>query len=260
MERNATSPLVNPVEDLMLFLQSETAACGGELAKARDYNRRAIDTVLRAGGKEGPSEYQAHGAVREALFGNSELAIEEAHAALARARGKHVDAFSAIALGLAGETKEAERLADELSRHFPEDTIVRFDYLPMIHAAIALREGNPARAIEHLEACAPYELGHTNPTFTFALYPVYLRGLAYLAAGRGDAAAKEFQKIVDQRGVVGNEPIGALARLGLGRSYVLSGDVARAKGAYQQFFLLWKNADPDLRLLGQAKAELAKVE
>ena len=259
MERNASSPLVKPLQDLMLFLESETAAYGGQFIKSRDENRRAIDTALRAGGKEGPSEYQAHGAVREALVGNSEIAIGEAHAALARAKGKHVDSFSAIALGLAGETKEAEGLADELSRRFPEDTIVRFDYLPMIHAAIALREGKPARAIELLEACAPYESGQPNSTFTFALYPVYLRGLAYVAAGRGDAAAKEFQKIIDQRGVVGNEPIGALARLGLGRSFALSGDFVRAKAAYEQFLLLWKNADPGIGLLVQARDEYSKL-
>ena len=140
-------------------------------------------------------------------------------------------------------------------------------FLPVISANTqARREGyfclewrNPARAIELLEACAPYESGHTNSTFRFALYPVYLRGIAYLAAGRGDPAAKEFQKIIDQCGVVGNEPIGALARLGLGRSYALEGDAAKARGAYQEFFRLGNGADPDLGLLKQAREEFGAL-
>jgi ATP/maltotriose-dependent transcriptional regulator MalT len=197
--------------------------------------------------------------VREALAGNLEIAKQEAQGALARVHGKHVEAFAGIALGLAGEAEQAARLADDLGQRFPKDTVVRFDYLPMIHAAIALRNGDATRAIEALESSTPYELGHTNATFTFALYPVYLRGEALLAAKRGDAAAKEFQKIIDQRGVVGNEPISALAHLGLGRAYALSGDSAKARTEYQEYFRLWKNADADVPLLKQAKAEFTRL-
>ena len=130
----------------------------------------------------------------------------------------------------------------------------------MIQAAIALHSGDSKRAIDALAASAPYELGETNPSFTFALYPVYLRGEAYLAAKQGAAAANEFQKILDHAGVVANEPLGALAHLGLGRAYTLAGDNAKAKAAYQDFLTLWKDADPDIPILIAAKAEYATLQ
>jgi tetratricopeptide (TPR) repeat protein len=130
----------------------------------------------------------------------------------------------------------------------------------MLRAAIALRSSEPSKAVEALAPAAPYELGHTNSAFTFALYPVYLRGEAYLAAKQGAAAEAEFQKILDHPGVVGNEPIGALAHLGLGRAYALAGESAKAKTAYQDFLAFWKNADPDIPILKQAKAEYAKLK
>ncbi len=120
--------------------------------------------------------------------------------------------------------------------------------------------GDAERAIEALAASAPYELGETNTSFTFALYPVYLRGEAYLAAKQGAAAAAEFQKILDHAGVVGNEPIGALAHLGLARAYALSGDMPKAKAAYQDFFTLWNRCRPGLPILKEAKAEFAKLQ
>jgi hypothetical protein len=129
----------------------------------------------------------------------------------------------------------------------------------MARSALALNSGNAQAALDALTAAAPYELGHTNEDFTFAVYPVYFRGQAYLAARSGVAAAGEFQKILDHSGVVGNEPIGALAHLGLGRAYALSGDSAKAKTAYQDFFALWKTADPDVPILKEAKAEYAKL-
>ena len=243
----------------MFFLESETAAFGGEFIRSRELTRRAVDAALRAGEKEGPAEYQAHAAVREALTGNAEVAQQEALSALARVKGKHVEGFAGLAFALAGLTAEAERCAVDLGTSSPADTIVHYDYVPMIHAAIALQRGDSAQAIEELKVCAPYELGHTNAAFTFALYPVYLRAAALLAAKQGNAAIREFQKIIDQRGVVGNEPIGALARLGLGRGYALLGDSANARSSYQEFFRLWKNADPDLPTLKQAKLEFAKL-
>jgi hypothetical protein len=130
----------------------------------------------------------------------------------------------------------------------------------MIRAATALRSGNAARAVEALAEAQPYELGHTNTSLTFALYPVYLRGTAYLAEKQGAPAAREFQKILDHAGIVGNEPIGALARLGLARAYVLSGDRTKSKTAYQDFFALWKSADSDVPILKKAKAEYAKLQ
>jgi eukaryotic-like serine/threonine-protein kinase len=261
IEREAAAEMGKPsLENQMLFLESETAAYGGEFAKARELTERAADSAQRADLKETAAEYGAHAAIREALAGDMAGAKQGAQAALAMANGKNVEAFSAVALGLAGDSVRAGQLAAELSNRFPEDTIVQFDYLPMIRAVIALRSGESGKAVEALAPAAPYELGHTNSAITFALYPVYLRGEAYLGAKQGTAAAAEFQKILDHPGVVGNEPIGALAHLGLGRSYAVTGDSAKAKSAYQDFLALWKNADRDIPIFTQAKAEYAKLK
>ena len=241
------------VDDQILFLESETAAYNGEFAKSRELARRASDSALRGSEKEVAAEYRAHSAVREALAGDLPTAKQDAQAALALSTGRQADGYSAIALGLAGDSAQAERLAADLGKRFSEDTVVKFNFLPMIRAAIALHSGNDKQAIVALSASAPYELGQTNSAFTFSLYPVYLRGEAYLAAKQGAAAAGEFQKILDHAGVVGNEPIGALAHLGLGRAYVEAGDSAKAKSAYEEFFALWKNADADVPVLVQAK-------
>ena len=130
----------------------------------------------------------------------------------------------------------------------------------MMHAAVALHSGDGTKAIDALVPSAPYELGQCNSSFTFSLFPVYLRGQAYLSANQGAAAASEFQKIVDHAGAVGNEAIGGLARLGLARAYASSGDNAKAKAAYQDFFAIWKSAEPGTPILKQAKAELAKLQ
>ncbi len=261
MEREAAAEMGKPsLENQMLFLESETAAYGGEFAKARELTERAADSAQRADLRETAAEYLAHAAIREALAGDAAMAKQPAQAALAMANGKNVEAFSAIALGVAGDSAQAGQLAAELAKRFPEDTIVQFDYLPMIRAAIALRSSEPSKAVEALAPAAPYELGYTNGALTFALYPIYLRGAGYLEAKQGTAAAAEFQKILDYPGVVGNEPIGALAHLGLGRAYALAGDSAKAKSAYQDFLALWKNADPDLPILQQAKTEYAKLK
>jgi eukaryotic-like serine/threonine-protein kinase len=260
MESEAASATGAPgIEDQMYFLESETAATGGEFAKSRELTRRAIDSAQRANEKETSAELQAHAAVREALAGNDAMATQDAQAALSVADGREVVGFAAIALGLAGDSVKAQQLAGDVAKRFPKDTIVQSDYLPMIRAALALRNGNGAKAVEALVPSIPYELGECNPTFTFSLYPVYLRGEANLSAKQGGAAASEFQKIIDQAGVVGNEPIGPLARLGLARAYALSGDNSKAKGAYRDFFMIWKNADADATLLTQAKAEFAKL-
>ena len=248
------------VDDQIIFLESETAAYNGEVAKSRELTRGAADSAQRASQKEAAAEYQSHAAVREALTGDMSSAKQDSQTALALAAGRHVEGFSAIALGLAGDSAQAERVAADLGKRFSEDTIVKFDYLPMIQAAIALHSGDGKRAIDALAASAPYELGETNPTFTFALYPVYLRGEAYLATKQGAAAATEFQKISDHAGVVGNEPLAALAHLGLGRAYTLAGDNAKAKAAYQDFLTLWKGADPDIPILIAAKSEYAQLQ
>jgi ATP/maltotriose-dependent transcriptional regulator MalT len=243
----------------MLGDESDTAAYAGQFAKARELTRRASDSAQRADEKETAAGYGAEAAVREALVGNMSQAKQRAQAALALSNGRDVEAISAIALGLAGDTPQATRLASDLAKRFPDHTVVQFDYLPMIHAGASLGSDGAKgseKAIQALAASAPYELGSTP----LSLYPVYLRGEAYVAAHQGSAAAAEFQKILDHPGVVVNEPIGALAHLGLARAYVLSGDTAKAKAAYQDFFALWKDADPDIPILKEAKAEYAKLQ
>jgi eukaryotic-like serine/threonine-protein kinase len=248
------------IDDQILFLQSETAAYAGQFAKAQELAHRAADSAERVDEKEAAAEYLSHDAIRQALVGNVAVAQQQAQAALATSKSKIAQSFSAIAFGLAGNSAEVERIAADLNKRFPQDTDVQFDFLPMIHAGIALRGGDAAQAISALAVSAPYELAEGNTSFTFALYPVYLRGAAYLAAKQGAAAATEFQKILDHSGVVGNEPIGSLAHLGLARAYSLSGDTAKARASYQDFLALWKDADSDIPILVSAKAECAKLQ
>jgi len=261
MERQVGDATGKPgVEDQILFLESETAAYNGELSKSRELTRRAADAAERTNEKETAAEYLGHSAVREALVGNMDAAKQDAKAAMMRSNSRQGNAFSAIALALAGDSAQAARLSDDLRKKFPADTIVQSDYLPMIRAAAALRSGDASRAVEALATSEPYELGQTNTSFTFALYPVYLRGEAYLTAKQGAAAQGEFQKILDHYGAVGNQPIGALAHLGLARSYTLQANIPKARATYSNFLSLWKNADPDIPLLKEAKAEFAKLK
>ena len=261
MEKEAArSKGIPGIEDQMLFLESESAASYGKFAQSRELTRAAVDSALRAKETEMPAEYLAHSAIREALAGNAPFAKQQAQAALKLSKGKRVESFAAIALALAGDSPQSTQLADDLAKRFPEDTIVQTEYLPMIHAALALRSGDAAKAVAALEPAAPYELGQLNDVFTFGLYPIYLRGEAYLAARQGVSAAAEFQKILDHAGAVGNEPIGPLAHLGLGRAFALSGDSAKAKDAYKNFFASWTNSDADVPVLSQAKTEYAKLK
>jgi tetratricopeptide (TPR) repeat protein len=265
MEREAAALVGKPgFEDLMLYNESDTAAYAGQFAKARELTRRAVGSAKRADQKETAAGYVAEAAVRETLVGNAGFARQQAEAALALSNGRDVEAVAAIALGLAGNSAHATQLANDLARRFPEDTLVQFNYLPTILAAAvlggdgAVKDGD--KAIAGLAAAAPYELGTPAQTITFALYPVYLRGEAYLAAKQGTAAAREFQKILDHPGVVLNEPISALAHVGLGRAYAISSDRSKSRTAYQDFFALWKDADPDIPILKQAKSEYAKLQ
>jgi hypothetical protein len=261
MEREAAGLMgKRGFEDVILYIESDTAAYGGQFSKARELTRRASESAQRADEKETAAGYEAEAAVREALVGNMRLAKQQVQAALALSTGKDVEAISAIALGLAGDSAQARRLSADLAKRFPQDTIVQFNYLPTIHGAAALQGGSASKAIETLVPVAPYELGSPVGSFNYALYPVYLRGEAYLAAHQGSAAAIEFQKVLDHPGVVGNEPIGVLAHLGLGRAYALSGEDVKSRTAYQNFFALWKDADPDIPILKEAKSEYAKLQ
>jgi len=245
-------------EGLILYFESDTAASGGQFSRARELTHRAADSALRGGQKETMAAFKAEAGVREALVGNLALARHGANEALALSKGRDVTAMSAIALALAGDP-DAIRLSSDLEKRFPEDTVVRYNSVPSIRAATALRHSEPGKAIEALAASVPYELGQTGQEVAFVLYPVYLRGEAYVAAKQGSAAAAEFQKILDHPGLVQNEPIGALAHLGLGRAYLLAGETSKAQAAYQDFFDLWKEADPDVPILNEAKMEYAKL-
>jgi eukaryotic-like serine/threonine-protein kinase len=247
-------------EDQSLDAQARTMAYGGELIKARELSRRAVDSAQRADSKDRAAGYQALSALLEAVVGNTSLAKRQAQAALALSSDRDVQAIAAVALGLAGEVLPATRLADELANRYPEDTAVRSTNVPMTRAAISLSTGQGAKAVEELAPAAPYELGISQSFVGFTLYPVYLKGQAYLVAKQGAPAAAEFQKILDHQGIVPNSPLQALARLGLARAYALSGDSAKAKTAYQDFLALWKDADPDIPILKQAKAEYSKLQ
>jgi predicted Zn-dependent protease len=166
---------------------------------------------------------------------------------------------AAFALALTGDSGHAQALVNDLEKRFPEDTSVRFSYLPALGALLALKRGEPSKAIELLQIAVPYELGAPRSAFG-ALYPIYVRGEAYLAAHQGSEAATEFQKILDHRGIVVSDPIGALAHLQLGRAFALAGDKTKAKTAYQDFLTLWKDADPDIPIFKRAKAEYAKLQ
>ena len=264
MEREAAGLAGKPGwEDILLCYESDTAAYFGQFIKARELTRRAAESAERADEKEEAVSYEAEAALREALVGNQGLARKQARRAVALSKGRDVEAISAIALGRAGYSGEAMRLADELDKRFPKDTIVRSEYLPMIRAASFLGGGNAAKeagkAVQALATAVPYEKGDPSWTLNFMLYPAYLRGEAYLAAQQGAAAAAEFQKILDHPGVVLNEPIGALAHLGMGRAYALSGGTVNARTKYQDFFVLWKDADPDISILKQARTEFARL-
>ena len=254
------------VENVLLANEADTAAYSGRLGKARELSQQAVASAERAQERETAARYEADAALREALFGNAAEARDRAGVALGLSAGRDVQYGAALALALGGATareqvQEIEKLADDLVRRFPEDTVVRFNHLPTIRAQLALNRDDASKAIAALRAAAPYELGSpTVGVFSAALYPVYVRGEAYRAAHQGREAAAEFQKILDHRGVVFNEPIGALAHLGLARAYALSGETAKARTKYQDFFALWKDANPDIPILKQAKAEYAKLQ
>ncbi len=248
------------VEDTMLAMEADTAAYSGELEKSRGFSRRAVAAAMRTEERERAAACEVKTALREALFGNRTEARQRANSALKLSTGRDVQYGAALAFALAGDTTRAQALADDLARRFPSDTIVQYNYLPTLHAQLALSNNEAPKAIELLQAAAPYELGAPGTVFVPALYPVHVRGEAYLAAGQGAEAAREFQKIIGHRELVINDPIGALAHFQLGRAYGLAGDKTKAKSAYQDFLALWKNADPDIPILKEAKAEYAKLQ
>jgi tetratricopeptide (TPR) repeat protein len=248
-------------EDALLANEADTAAYRGRLRVAREFSRRAAESAERSGAKEAAATYSGLSGLRDALFGNADEAQQSAKLAVKRSSARDVQFCSALALAYAGDDRSAQMLTDDLGKKFPEDRLAQLNYLLTLQAKLAVSRGNATEAIETLRAATPYELGETTAsTYGWnALYPVFVRGEAYLAAHQGSEAAAEFQKILDHRGMVLNQPIGALAHLQLGRAYALQGDTAKARAAYQDFLTLWKEADPDIPVLMQARAEYAKL-
>jgi tetratricopeptide (TPR) repeat protein len=242
-------------EDMLLAVQADTEGWYGKLKNAHEVTVRAMDSAQHNDAKESAALDQAAAALREVEAGNREQARAEAHAALKLAPNRDVRAIAALALARAGDTAGAEKLAAELDKTYPLDTLVQRYCLPAIRAGVALERKDPNRAIELLKAASTVELSGY-----FGLEPAYLRGEAYLMLGDGNRAAAEFQKFIDHRGVALNFPWGALARLGLARAYALQGDTAKTRAAYQDFLTLWKDADPDIPILKEAKAEYAKLK
>jgi tetratricopeptide (TPR) repeat protein len=258
MEQEAAAVMGKPgVEDVLLSWQADIAAYTGLQGKSRELSRRAVASAEQAEEKETAAGYEAGAALREALFGDPAEARQRAAAALALSQGRDVQFTAALALEYIGDTTEAQRLANDLSKRYPKDTIAQFKELPTLNAQLAFRRSQPSRAIEVLQPAAPYDLGFlaTNASW----YTIYLRGGSCLATHDAGGAADEFQKIIEHPSASLNS-IGALARLGLARAYALQGDTVKAKAAYQDFLTLWKNADRDIPILKQAKAEYAKLQ
>jgi eukaryotic-like serine/threonine-protein kinase len=229
----------------------------GRLREARSATDRAVAFDEHTAQPERAGLWEAGAAVREALFGNAAEARRRALDALRLSRNREVEYGAAFALARSGQTAQAGVLANDIEKRFPEDTSARFSYLPTLGAALALQRGDAAKAIGQLESATPYETG--SPRLLLgAMYPVYVRGEAFLAEGRGVEAAEEFKKMLDHRGVVVSDPVGVLAYLQLGRAYSRAGNTARARSSYEEFLKLWKDADPDIPILKQAKAEYAK--
>jgi DNA-binding winged helix-turn-helix (wHTH) protein/tetratricopeptide (TPR) repeat protein len=267
MEQEVAQAREKPrMEDWMSNAEGFVLAYSGHLEEARKMSRRAADLAREAGRRETEAFYETDAALREALFGNASPARQRATAALGLSNSRDVEYGVAFALAVSGDSSRSQTLTDDLSRRFSEDTKVRFTFTPTLRALLALNHNEPSKAVELLQTAIPYEdgilssggseqlLGGSN------LYPAYVRGEAYLAAHQGREAAVEFQKILDHRGIVISDPIGALAHLQLGRAYVLTANKDKACIAYKDFLTLWKDADPDIPILKEAKVEYAKLQ
>ena len=262
MERDVAWAAGRPnEEDQMLDTHADTQAYYGRMGKARDLARRATDSAVRSDAKETAAQWLAFQALREAEVGNVAVARQDVARALALGPGRDVKVLSALALARSGETAQSKTILDGLQKSDPTNTYLKVYWFPAIEASIAIAQQAPDRALVALEPSLPYELGATPPIINGgAMYPAYIRGLAYLAEKNGPAAAAEFQKFLDHPGIVVNFLLGSLAHLQLGRAYAISGDTAKAKAAYNDFLALWKDADPDIPILKEAKAEYAKLQ
>jgi len=249
-------------QDWILDRQAFAEASGGRLKDAVNLSRRAVALALQEGRREQAAVFEARAAVRQAFLGDPVEARRTAAAALTLAGNREVNYGAALALALSGDSAKAEKLAGDMEKLYPDDTSVRFSYLPVIRAVVDLQHADSSKALDALQASAPYEMGSprsSQTAFFGALYPVFFRGGALLAAHKGGDAANEFQKILSHRGIMVGDPVWVLAHIGLARAYALSGEYAKARAEYDEFFALWKDADPDCPLLKQAKAEFGNL-
>ncbi len=250
-------------EHWMAHEEALALARSGRLQAARRSSKRAVDLALQEGQRETAATYQAARAVWEAVSGNAAEGKRTSMEALKLSKGRNVQYAAGLALALSGGSSQSEALAGDLEKRFPEDTFVKFTYAPVLRALAALGRGKPADSVEQLQITLRYELAVNGLNFHYfylgGLHSAYVRGEAFLASRRYTEAAAEFQKILDHRGIVGPDPIGALAHLQLGRVFALSGDRAKAKAAYDTFLALWKDADPAIPILKSAKAEYARL-
>jgi eukaryotic-like serine/threonine-protein kinase len=247
----------------MADAQAFSFAYAGRLNEARVLSHQATELAQQQGDRERAAQFTIKFALWEAFFGNAREAKQAVASALALANNRELEYGAAAVAGLAGDSKRAEALASHLEAEFPEDTSVRFSYLPVVHSIVALNHNDPARAIAALEPAIPYELGAPRCSvvmFFGALYPILFRGEAYLAAHKGPEAVREYQKLLDHSGPMIGDPVAVLAHLGLARSYALSGDASNARNQYKEFLALWKDADPDLPVLHEARTELARLQ
>jgi tetratricopeptide (TPR) repeat protein/predicted Ser/Thr protein kinase len=261
MQQQVTWAMGKPgAEDILLAAESDTQAYHGRLQKARELSQQAENSARHNDSKETAAFWQGNEALREAEFGEINEARQQAQQALTLAPGRDVWVEAGLAFARAGDTAGAEQQADHLNQEFPLDTLVQNYWVPAIRASIELDRKNADKAITLLQPALSYELSDPPPFSAGTIYPAYLRGQAYLSAGKGTEAAAEFQKIIDHPGVIVNFPLGALAHLGLARARALSGDVGAARTAYQDFFAVWKDADPDVPVLKQARSEYEKLK
>jgi len=251
-----------PAEHAVANAEALALARSGRLTLARQSSSRAINLAGQAGEREVAVRYQAARAVWEAVCGNAAEGEKNATAALALSSGRDVEYAAGLALAFSGDSARSQALADDLEKRFPEDTFARFTYVPVLRAVSALQRGQPADSVERLQIALRYELAVNGLNVGLSLgglHSAYVRGQALVAAHRYAEATVEFQKILDHRGIVGIDPIGALAHLETGRTFALSGDASKAKAGYEAFLALWKDADPDVPILKQAKAEFARL-
>jgi DNA-binding winged helix-turn-helix (wHTH) protein/Flp pilus assembly protein TadD len=246
------------VEDKLLSQESDTEAYYGRLRRAREVSRRAAESTIRSDDQETAAIWRVNAALREAEIGNPDIARQDVKSALKLAASREVNILAALVFARIGDVARAKRMIGQLERENPSNTILKVYWLPTLRASLAVHADNPESAVSLLQIATPYELGEA--AYISNMYPAYIRGQAYLLAHNGKAAATEFKKLLDHPGIVQNDILGALSLLQLARAEQMAGDKDAAGKEYSSFIMLWKDADPDIPALVQAKAEYARLQ